>query len=50
VALGAPLIRDTLISDALFTDDDEDNVGFYYGYDYDYDFRYSFSLEAVLLG
>jgi hypothetical protein len=35
------LIRDTLIRDALFTnDDDEDNVGFYYGYDYG--FRYYF--------
>jgi hypothetical protein len=44
------LIRDTLIRDALFTDDDEDNVGFYYDYDYDCDFRYSFRLEGVLLG
>jgi hypothetical protein len=36
----------------LFTDDDEDNVGFDYDYDYDYgnDFRYSFRLEGVLLG
>jgi hypothetical protein len=42
------LIRDTLIRDVLFTDDDEDNVGFYY--DYDYDFRYYFRLEGVLLG
>jgi hypothetical protein len=40
------LIRDTLIRDVLVTDDDEDNVGFYY----DYDFRYSFHLEGVLLG
>jgi hypothetical protein len=46
--LGAPLIRDTLIRDALFTDDDEDNVGFYY--DYDYGFGYSFRLEGVFLG
>jgi hypothetical protein len=45
---GAPLIRDTVIRDVLFTGDDEDNVGFYY--DYDYDFRYSFHLEGVLLG
>jgi hypothetical protein len=44
------LIRDTLITDALFTDDDEDNVGFYYGYDYGYGFWYSFCLERVLLG
>jgi hypothetical protein len=44
------LIRDTLIRDVLVTDDDEDNVGFYYDYDYDYDFRYSFRLEGVLLG
>jgi hypothetical protein len=43
--MGAPLIRDTLIRDVLFTDD-EDNVGFYY----DYDFMYSFRLEGVLLG
>jgi hypothetical protein len=42
------LIRDTLIRDVLFTNDDEDNVGLYY--DYDYDFRYSFRLEGVLLG
>jgi hypothetical protein len=48
--LGAPLIRDTLIRDTLFTDDDEDNVGFYCDYDYDYDFWYSFHLEGVLLG
>jgi hypothetical protein len=40
------LIRDTLIRDVLVTDDDEDNVGFYY----DYDFMYSFRLEGVLLG
>jgi hypothetical protein len=44
------LIRDTLIIDTLFIDDDEDNAGFYYGYDYDYDFWYSFCLEGVLLG
>jgi hypothetical protein len=49
VALGAPLIRDTMI-----TDDDEDNDGFD-GYDYDYDFllffpfgRSSFHLEGEL--
>jgi hypothetical protein len=40
------LIRDTLIRDVLFTNDDEDNVGFYY----DYDFRFSFRLEGALLG
>jgi hypothetical protein len=34
--LGAPLIRDTLIRDTLFIDDDEDNAGFYCGYDYDF--------------
>jgi hypothetical protein len=47
VALGAPLIRDTMI-----IDDDEDNDGFYcdYDYDYDYGFWYSFCLERVLLG
>jgi hypothetical protein len=49
-ALGAPLIRDTLIRDALFTDDDEDNVGFYCNYDYGYGFCYSFHLERILLG
>jgi hypothetical protein len=32
----------------LFTDDDEDNAGFYC--DYDYGFWYSFRLERVLLG
>jgi hypothetical protein len=37
-ALGAPLIRDTLIRDILFTDDDEDNAGFYCDYDYGYGF------------
>jgi hypothetical protein len=37
VAKGAPLIRDTLIRDALVTDDDEDNDGFY-----DYDYAYGF--------
>jgi hypothetical protein len=41
------LIRDTLIRDALVTDDDEDNDG---SYDYDYGFWYSFRLERVLLG
>jgi hypothetical protein len=44
------LIRDTLIRDVLVTDDDEDNVAFYYDYDYDYGFWYSFRLERVLLG
>jgi hypothetical protein len=44
VALGAPLIGDTMI-----TDDDEVNYGFD-GDDYDYDFWYSFRLEGVLLG
>jgi hypothetical protein len=44
--LGAPLIRDTMI-----TDDDEDNYGFNdYDYDYDYGFWYSFHLKGVLLG
>jgi hypothetical protein len=42
------LIRDTLIRDALFIDDDEDNDGF--DYDYDYGFWYSFRLDRVLLG
>jgi hypothetical protein len=42
--LGAPLIRDTMI-----TDDDMDNYGFD-GDDYDYGFWYSFCLEGVLLG
>jgi len=37
VAKGAPLIRDTLTRDVLFTDDDEDNDGFY-----DYDYAYGF--------
>jgi hypothetical protein len=41
------LIRDTLIRDALFTDDDEDNDGFDYDYDYDYGFWYSFRLEST---
>jgi hypothetical protein len=52
VALGSPLIRDTLIRDTMFTYDDEDNDGFYYDYDddYDYGFWYSFRLERVLLG
>jgi hypothetical protein len=44
------LIRDTLIRDALFIDDDEDNVGFYYDYDYGYGFWYPFRMERVLLG
>jgi hypothetical protein len=44
VALGAPLIRDTMI-----TDDDKVNCGFN-GDDYDYGFLYSFRLEGVLLG
>jgi hypothetical protein len=50
--LGAPLIRDTLIRDVLFIDDDEDDDGFDYDYDYDYGygFWYSFHLERVLLG
>ena len=43
------MIRDTLIRDALVTDDDEDNDGFY-DYDYAYGFWYSFRLERVLLG
>jgi hypothetical protein len=43
------LIRDTLIRDALVTDDDEDNDGFY-DYDYAYGFYYFFHLERVLLG
>jgi hypothetical protein len=34
----------------MFTDDDEDNNGFYYDYDDDCDFWYSFHLERVLLG
>jgi hypothetical protein len=42
--LGAPLIRDTMI-----TYDDEDNYGFNGDdYDYDYGFWYSFCLEGVL--
>jgi hypothetical protein len=45
--LGAPLIRDTLIRDVLFIDDDEDD-GF--DYDYGYGFWYYFRLERVLLG
>jgi hypothetical protein len=48
--LGAPLIRDTLIRDALFRVDDEDNDGFYCDYDYGYGFWYSFHLERVPLG
>jgi hypothetical protein len=47
VALGAALIRDTLITDALFTDDDKDNDG---SYDYGYGFLVFFHLERVLLG
>jgi hypothetical protein len=42
--LGAPLIRDTMI-----TDDDTNNYGFD-GDDYDYSLLYSFRLEGVLLG
>jgi hypothetical protein len=42
VALGAPLVRDNMI-----TYDDEDNYGFD---DYDYDYWYSFHLEGVILG
>jgi hypothetical protein len=42
--MGAPLIRDTMI-----TDDDEVNFVFN-GDDYDYGFWYSFRLEGVLLG
>jgi hypothetical protein len=37
--LGAPLIRDTLIRNAWFIDDDKDNDG---SYDYDYDYGYGF--------
>jgi hypothetical protein len=48
--LGAPLIRDTLIRDVLFTDDDEDDTDYDYDYDYGYGFWYSFRLERVLLG
>jgi hypothetical protein len=44
MALGAPLIRDTMI-----TNDDEDNYDFD-DYDYDYGFWYSFHFEGVLLG
>jgi hypothetical protein len=32
----------------LFTDNDEDKIGFYCGYDYDYGSWYSFRLERVL--
>jgi hypothetical protein len=49
-AKGAPLIRDTLIIDVFFTDDDEDNFSFYCDYDYGNGFWYSFRLERVLLG
>jgi hypothetical protein len=45
--LGAPLIRDTLIGDITFRDNDENNSGFD---DYDYGLWYSFRLEGVLLG
>jgi hypothetical protein len=41
VALGALLIRDTLIRDNMFIDNDEDNYGFD-DYDYDYGFWYYF--------
>jgi hypothetical protein len=44
VALEVPLIRYTLIRDALFTDEDEDNAGFYCDYYYGYGFWYSFHL------
>jgi hypothetical protein len=40
VALGAPLIKDTLIRDTMVTDDVEVNYGFWY----------SFRLEGILLG
>jgi hypothetical protein len=49
VALGAPLIRDSLIRNTMVTDNDEDNYGFD-DYHYDYGFWYSFHLEGVLLG
>ena len=44
MAKGAPLIRDTLIRDVLFTDDDDED-----GYDYAYGNGkwYSFRLERV---
>jgi hypothetical protein len=48
--LGAALIRDTLIRDALFIDDDEDDVGFYCDYDYGYGLCYSFYLEKGTFG
>jgi hypothetical protein len=50
--LGSSTIRDTLIRDTLFTEDNEDNDGFYYDYDDndDYGFWYSFRLGRVLLG
>ena len=41
------MIRDTLIRDALVTDDDEDNDGFYDD-DYAYGKWYSFRLESLL--
>jgi hypothetical protein len=43
------LIRDTLIKDTMFMDDDD----YDYGFDddgYDYGIWYSFHLERVLLG
>ena len=47
MAKGAPLIRDTLIRDVLFTGDNEDD-----GFDYDFGngFSYSFRLKRLLLG
>jgi hypothetical protein len=50
VALGAPMISDTLIRDTLFTGDDEDNDGFDYGYDYDYGLWYYFRLKKSTFG
>jgi hypothetical protein len=48
--LRAPLIRDTLIRDALFTGDDEDNVGFYCDYDYGIWFLVSFPFGKGTFG
>jgi hypothetical protein len=47
VALGAALIRDTLITDALFTDDDKDNDG---SYDYGYGFLVFFPFGKGTFG
>jgi hypothetical protein len=44
------LIRDTLIRDALFTDDDEDNASFYCDYDYDYGFLVFFPFGKGTFG